>query len=455
MTEDAQPHAAPPEPEAPGVSAVPTDAAPETAAPLAGLSRRGLLGLLGAGAGGLVVGGLGGAAIAAAAASGPSSAGAGTVHPFFGGHQAGITTPVQDHLHFAAFDMADDAARDDLVSLLQDWSYAASRMTQGLDVSASGAVGGSPQAPPDDTGEALGLPASALTITFGFGPSLFEKGGKDRFGIAARRPDVLVDLPRFLGDDLVPLGTGGDLCVQACADDPQVAFHAVRNLARIGRGTVVLRWTQLGFGRASATNPNQETPRNLLGFKDGTANIDTTDDATMARHVWVGREEPQAWMRGGSYVVTRRIRMRIEGWDRDSLGDQERTIGRAKVSGAPLTGGTEHTPLKLGAKDAQGQPLIDARAHVRLAHPTQNGGIQILRRGYNFTDGTDYETGQLDAGLFFIAYQRDPHRQFVVLQNRLGANDLLNEYILHTSSGLFAVPPGTRPGEYVGQSLLA
>jgi len=451
VTEDAQPHAAPPEPEAPGVSAVPTDAAPETAAPLAGLSRRGLLGLLGAGAGGLVVGGLGGAAIAAAAASGPSSAGAGTVHPFFGGHQAGITTPVQDHLHFAAFDMADDAARDDLVSLLQDWSYAASRMTQGLDVSASGAVGGSPQAPPDDTGEALGLPASALTITFGFGPSLFEKGGKDRFGIAARRPDVLVDLPRFLGDDLVPLGTGGDLCVQACADDPQVAVHAVRNLSRIAFGRAQIRWSQLGFGRTSKTTSAQATPRNLFGFKDGTANILADDADALNEHVWVADGDGPAWLAGGSYLVARKIRQTIEVWDRLRLAEQERTIGRDKAQGAPLSGGDEFAEPDF-AKAGSAGPAIDRRSHVRLAHPEVNDGIRILRRGYNFVDGND-ELGALAAGLFFLSYQRSPE-QFVTIQRSL-ATDLLSEYLVHVGSAVFAVPPGAASGSYVGAGLFS
>jgi deferrochelatase/peroxidase EfeB len=415
-------------------------------APRRGLTRRRLLAAGGGGAIGLAIGGgVGYAAGHDAADDGPAGV-TGTV-PFDGVHQAGIATAPPDRLVFAAFDVI-GTTKAELATMFRTWTDAARHMTLGAPI---GPVAGHELAPPADTGEATGLPAANLTITFGFGPSLFD----DRFGLADQRPAALKPLGPLPGEELIPAISGGDLCVQACADDPQVAFHAIRNLARLGRGTVVLRWTQLGFGRASATNPNQETPRNLMGFKDGTANIDTSDTATMDRHVWVGDEEPQAWMRGGSYLVTRRIRMRIEGWDRDSLGDQETVIGRSKVSGAPLSGGTEHTPLKLGAKDAQGEPLIPARSHVRLAHPTQNGGVKILRRGYNFTDGTDHETGQLDAGLFFIAFQRDAHKQFVRLQNQLGSSDLLNEYILHTSSGLFAVPAGTRPGRYVGQSLFS
>ncbi len=417
-----------------------------------GLSRRGLLGLFGAGAGGLVVGGLGGAAIGAGVASAAASAGPQAVYPFFGARQSGITTPVQDHLHFAAFDLVDDATRDDLVSLLQDWSYAASRMTQGLDVSASGAVNGSPQAPPDDTGEALGLPASGLTVTFGLGPALFEKDGVDRFGIAARRPAALQQLPRFLGDDLDPLRSGGELCIQACADDPQVAVHAVRNLSRIAFGRARIRWSQLGFGRTSKTTSAQATPRNLFGFKDGTANILADDEEALREHVWVTDADGPAWLAGGSYLVARRISMIIELWDRQRLAEQDRIIGRDKRDGAPLSGGDEFTAPDFDAKDAAGAPAIDAAAHVRLAHPDVNDGVRILRRGYNFVDGNT-ELGRLDAGLFFLSFQRSPEK-FIALQRSL-STDLLNEYIRHTGSAVFAVPPGAAEGSYVGAGLFA
>jgi deferrochelatase/peroxidase EfeB len=242
--------------------------------------------------------------------------------------------------------------------------------------------------------------------------------------------------------------------VPACADDPQVAFHAVRNLARIGRGTVVMRWSQLGFGRTSTTSRSQSTPRNLMGFKDGTANIRAEDGAAMSRHVWLGAGDGPAWMRGGTFLVARRIRMLIETWDRASLTDQEQTIGRLKVSGAPIGRRLEGDTLDLDAHAAGGGPLIPADAHVRLASAADNGGVRILRRGYSFTDGMDRRLGQLDAGLFFISFQRDPLRQFGALQRRLGASDALNEYIRHTGSAVFAVPGGVRPGRYVGQELL-
>ncbi len=370
---------------------------------------------------------------------------------FFGDHQAGIATPAQDRLHFAAFDVVTER-RSELRDLLRAWTLAAARMCAGDPAVPDG---GDSLAPPADTGEAIGLPPARLTVTFGFGPSLFGRpGAGDRFGLAAARPRELDELPPLPGDELDPERGGGDLAVQACADDPQVAFHAVRNLARIGRGVVVLRWSQLGFGRTSSTSRAQETPRNLMGFKDGTNNLKMEDPRLLAEHVWVDGSAEPAWMRGGTYLVVRRIRMLIEVWDRAPLDDQEVTIGRRKAGGAPLGASGEFDAVDLAAKGSDGQPLIPDDAHIRLASPRANGGAMLLRRGYSFTDGMDQQLGQLDAGLFFICFQRDPHRQFVAIQRRLGAQDALNEYIKHTGSALFAVPPGVRPGGYVGQRLL-
>ena len=185
-------------------------------------------------------------------------------------------------------------------------------MTQGEAAGPVGPTQGAADLPPDDTGEAIGLPPSGLTITFGFGPALFvDDEGKDRFGLAARRPAALKDLPHFPADDLDPArSSGGDLCVQACAQDPQVAVHAIRNLARIGFGTVAVRWSQLGFGRTSTTSTAQSTPRNLFGFKDGTANVKAEEAEALDEHVWVqpptttrrptGWPAAPTWWPGGS-----------------------------------------------------------------------------------------------------------------------------------------------------------
>ncbi|RNM13150.1 iron uptake transporter deferrochelatase/peroxidase subunit [Nocardioides pocheonensis] len=414
------------------------------------LSRRRLLGVAGAGA---LAGaaGLGGFGVAQAQQE-DNSPDAGLGYAFHGEHQAGIVTPAQDRLHFASFDVTTDS-RDALVALLRAWTEAAAAMTAGKAVGSATAT--SYDSPPGDTGEALGLPPAGLTLTFGFGPTLFEKDGVDRFGLRDRRPAGLRRLPHFPGDDLDPARSDGDLCVQACANDPQVAVHAIRNLARIGFGTVAVRWAQLGFGRTSSTSRSQQTPRNLLGFKDGTANLKAEETADLETFVWVGHDDDPAarWLAGGSYLVARRINMHIETWDRTSLREQEALVGRDRAHGAPLSGGTEHTEPDLDLQGSAG-PLVPLNSHVRLAHPTQNDGTRMLRRGYNFTDGSD-SLGRLDAGLFFVAFVRDPDRHYVPMQNQLSAKDGLMEYLQHTGSGLWAVPPGVRPGEYVGQALFA
>lgn len=412
----------------------------------------------------LTAAGVGIAGVAGAAAVGaammddersPAAASPGDAVPFYGEHQAGIVTPAQDRLHFAAFDViTKDRAK--LVEMLREWTAAAARMTQGRDAGLLGAVGGQAEAPPDDTGEALGLPASGLTLTIGFGRSLFrDAAGTDRFGIGDRLPAALEPLPHFPGDALRPEISDGDLCVQACANDPQVAVHAIRNLARIGFGVVSIRYSQLGFGRTSSTSREQVTARNLMGFKDGTRNMKLEDTDLLREQLWARAEDGAEWMAGGSYLVTRRIRMTVETWDRTPLAEQEAIFGRDKGEGAPLGQAKEFDEPDFAAKGADGEPVIAKEAHIRLAHPDFNNGAHLLRRGYNFVDGSD-NLGRLDAGLFFIAYQRDPHKQFVPVQRSLARADILNEYIRHVSSGLWACPPGvTGDGDHWGRALFA
>jgi deferrochelatase/peroxidase EfeB len=427
------------------------DGAPAGDAPGAGAapspSRRRLLTGAGLAGAGLAAGGLGGyfahqpgtAPAAASAAGADSSA---TV-PFYGPYQAGIATPAQDRLAFGSLNLVDGASRSDVRDLLAAWTQAAARMTAGQLV---GEVD-EPVAPPLDTGEAVGSPVSRLTVTIGYGPSLFD----GRFGLAGRKPAALAVLPPLPNENLDPNSSGGDLCVQACSDDPLVAFHAVRNLARIGMGVVEHNWLELGFGRTSTTSTAQQTPRNLLGFKDGTRNIKAEQISLMNDYVWVGKETDQPWLRGGSYLVTRKIQMHIENWDRDYLQDQENVIGRSKVNGAPLSGGTEFTDPNFTLAGAGGQPAIPVNSHVRLASHEHNGGTRILRRGYSFTDGIDPQTGTLLGGLFFIGFMKDPS-QFIKLQTAL-ATDALNEYVHHTGSAIFAAPPGVSRGQHWGDTL--
>ena len=344
--------------------------------------------------------------------------------PFYGLQQAGIATPPQRSLAFAALDATVDRT-DGLRSLFSAWTSTAAALTRGESVR-------------NDSGETAGLGPARLTLTFGLGPSIFD----DRFDFGARRPDALVALPSFPGDELEPARSGGDICVQACADDPDVAFHAIRTLAATGRGAAVIRWMQNGF-RSVASDGS----RNLLGFRDGTNNLDRANDRLMKENVWVGSADDPSWMRGGTYMVIRRIRIRTEHWDSVSLDEQERTIGRHKRSGAPLGERSD--------RDSVDPRRLPSDSHVLQANPRQSGSgrERILRRSYSFSDGIDERFGELDAGLVFVCYQRDPRRQFISIQRRLASHDHLSEYIFHTGSGIFAIPPGIEPGGYVGQRL--
>ena len=380
---------------------------------------------------------------------------------FHGRHQGGIVTAPQGFLHFAAFDVTvADAA--DLQALLADWTSAGAALTSGRSVasrtaSAAGPSPASQPAPapgPADPGEADGLGPAGLTLTFGLGPGLFDRA---RLGLHARRPARLTPLPPFAGDLLDPARSGGDLCVQACADDPQVAFHAVHVLARLAEGRARLRWAQLGF-RPRAAAPAQ-TPRNLLGFKDGTNNPHANDVAAMDRLVWVAAADGPAWMVGGSYLIVRRIQFVLSTWDAASLTEQEQAIGRHKTSGAPLGARRELDAVDLRATDARGNPVIPQDAHIRLADPHANAGGAMLRRGYSFSAGTteaavDRGGHQMDAGLCFIAFVRDP-AQFIAVQRRLATGDALNAFTLHTASAVFACPPGARRGGVIADGLFA
>jgi deferrochelatase/peroxidase EfeB len=426
-------------------------------APGGGPSRRGLL----AGAGGLLAGA--GMSKFARAASPEASTGARPTEPFFGEHQGGVATSQQSNSYFVAFDLV-AKTRDEVAAMLAAWTEAAARMTSG---ETARPLGEDLSIEGQDGASALGLAPARLTITFGFGAGLFAKDGVDRYGLAAKRPEALVDLPKFNGDQLQPARTGGDISVQACADDPQVAFHAIRELDRLSYGAAQIRWAQAGFLPQS---PSGETPRNLMGFKDGTINpplgrAPPTPDSPRGFDdvVWVGEEGPD-WMRGGSYMIARRIRISLGHWDRTEVDFQEQVIGRHKYSGAPIGKSGENEPLELDRADKDGNPLIADNAHVRLGAPAVNDGAQILRRAYSYNDGVSFTAerwppwrqGMLyDAGLFFVSYQRDPRTGFIKIYDNMSKLDALNQFATHTGGGLFACPAGPAEGEFIGQRLFS
>ena len=343
---------------------------------------------------------------------------------FYGKHQAGITTPMQKNIYFVVLDLR-TTDKNELIQLFKDWTDYSEKLVNGDLVKKDGS---NALLPPSDTGETVGLNPYRLTLTFGVSASFLTK-----LGLEKKRPKLFRDLPAFPKEQLREQYTGGDIVIQACADDEQVAFHAVRNLIRKGRNKVTMKWSQSGF---AAIGDRMETPRNLFGFKDGTANV--TTEKEFDKVVWA---DSQDWMKNGSYMAVRRIIMHLETWDRTNLQEQENTFGRYKESGAPFGKKNEFDEVDLS--------LLPVDSHVRLAKEVD---LPILRRSYSYSDGIDPKTGQFDAGLLFIAFQKDPDT-FVKIQTNLGAVDKMNEYVTHIGSGLFACFGGVKKGGYIGQDL--
>ena len=343
---------------------------------------------------------------------------------FYGKHQAGITTAMQKNIYFVVLDLH-TKDKEEIIQLFKDWTDYSEKLVNGDLVKKDGS---NALLPPSDTGETVGLNPYRLTLTFGVSASFLIK-----LGLEKKRPKLFRDLPAFPKEQLREQYTGGDIVIQACADDEQVAFHAIRNLIRKGRNKVTMKWSQSGF---AAIGDRMETPRNLFGFKDGTANVTTEKD--FDKVVW---SDSQDWMKNGSYMAVRRIIMHLETWDRTNLQEQENTVGRYKESGAPFGKKNEFDEVDLS--------LLPVDSHVRLAKEVD---LPILRRSYSYSDGIDPKTGQFDAGLLFIAFQKDPDR-FVKIQTNLGADDKMNEYVTHIGSGLFACFGGVKEGGYIGQDL--
>jgi deferrochelatase/peroxidase EfeB len=363
---------------------------------------------------------------------------------FEGGHQAGIATPSPKHAIFAAFDSI-APSRAELSAALQALSDRARRLTGGYDA----LLGAPGEGPTPDSG-VLGpkVAPDDLTVTIAFGASLFD----DRYGLASRKPRHLKPMTTFPDDSLVAEECHGDLMLQLCADGEQTLLNALRDLMRATRGALAGRWKIEGFLPQSRESGS---PRNLLGFKDGTANPAIADRAAMDRVVWVGHDggEPE-WAVGGTYQVVRIIRNRVEFWDRVARSEQELMIGRDKGTGAPLGMRKEldDPDYKTDPKGAR----IPMDAHIRLARPRtpETEQSRILRRGFNYSRGLDM-SGQLDMGLVFCCFQADVERQFEAVQKRLAGEPLI-DYVVPTGGGYFFAPPGARDSQdWVGSGLLA
>ncbi|MBE9607198.1 deferrochelatase/peroxidase EfeB [Acetobacteraceae bacterium H6797] len=420
-----------------------------------GGSRRGLL--MGLAGGGAALG-FGGSALAqgtqAQADGGPlmrsppgrdAQAAAKTI-AFRGPHQAGVVDHPPAAGMVAAFDVL-ATSRQELEALFRLLTARIAFLMAGGTPPAE-----DPRFPPPDSG-ILGpvvLP-EGLCITVSVGASLFD----ERYGLASRKPRHLVTMTRFPNDALDREWCHGDLLLQISANTPMAVLHALRDIIKNTPASLRLRWKLEGFLPEGLGSASAETPRNLLGFKDGTGNLDPSDQALMNSQVWVGPNhgEPD-WAIGGSYQVVRIIRNFVERWDRTPLQEQEAIMGRRKESGARL-GLTEEKALFDYKDDPEGK-VTPLDAHIRLANPRtpETAHNRILRRPFNYSRGIT-RSGQLDMGLLFICYQADLEAGFITVQKRLNGEPL-EEYIKPVGGGYYFVLPGAvGETDYLGQGLLA
>ena len=383
------------------------------------ISRRDFLKKAGIAGAGVAIGASGASGILAKMINGTSGQLIGNEEiSFYGEHQSGIATPVQKNVYFAVLDLR-SIELEEIKQMFKDWTDYTEKLMSGELVA--------PELknhllPPADTGETVGLNPYRLTVD-------------------SKKLPEFKDLPHFPRDQIKDKYKGGDICIQACADDTQVAFHAVRNLVRKGRSLIDLKWTQSGF---LPIGNGKETPRNLFGFKDGTENPKNEND--FKNVVWYNKDN---WLKNGTYLIVRRIQMHLETWDRTNLQEQENTFGRYKESGAPFGEKDEFATIDIEKKGSDGKPIIPIDSHVYLA---KKAGTKICRRAFSYSNGIDEISGQFDAGLLFLCFQKDPE-QFIKIQNSLGNEDKLNEYITHVGTGIFACFGGVKKGEYIGQKL--
>lgn len=367
--------------------------------------------------------------------------------PFYGPHQAGITTPQQAAMMLVAFDvLAND--KDELVRLFKLLTDRIAFLTGG----GTAPLVTNPQLPPLDSG-ILGehIWPDNLTVTVSVGEALFD----ERYGLAPLKPAKLQTMTRFANDALDAESCHGDLLLQICANTNDTVIHTLRDIIKHTPDLLAIRWRREGFiSDHAARSKGKETPINLLGFKDGTANPNTANQALMDSILWVTKDQQEpAWAVGGSYQAVRIIQFRVEFWDRTPLGEQQTIFGREKLSGAPLGMKNEHDEPDY-AQDPQGK-IIPLDAHIRLANPRtpETQSSLMLRRGYSYSAGVT-RSGQLDMGLLFVCYQHDLEKGFLAVQQRLNG-EALEEYIKPTGGGYFFVLPGVANKQhYLAQSLL-
>jgi len=299
------------------------------------------------------------------------------------GLQPGITlpSPKQRYVYFVAFDLRSppDCPAGAAVARACSWIVTRSAPYNGAETE------------------------SRLSVTVGFGTEICCCGTNRQdlcFEHDTRTADF--SLPPFAHDDLRPEQSGGDLLLQCGSDVLAELLSTVATLKRTLDPEFSTRWEQLGFADVLVHPDGRHVERGIFGFLEGISNIQPGNLTALEDHVVVG-PEALPWLRGGTYIVIRKLSLDLDRWENLPLSVQERVLGRTKADGIPLGGQRTFEPVDSTRRGADGLPLIASSAHIMAVSPIVTGS-RVLRRGYNYVDVSGERV--TSAGLLFVAYQR-------------------------------------------------
>lgn len=249
------------------------------------------------------------------------------------------------------------------------------------------------------------IPSGNLSCICGF-----SSHGWDRL-FGKSRPSALHPFREFKAEERHAMATPGDILLHIRADQMDLCFELLTQImSQLGNAVTVVDEVH-GFRYFDM--------RSIIGFVDGTEN---PEDHEVAEFTLIGDEDPE--FAGGSYVLVQKYLHDMAGWNALSVEEQERIIGRTKLSDIELD--DAHKP---------------SSSHSSLTTITENGEeVKILR--YNMPYG---RPGSGEFGTYFIGYAKSPAPIEQMLENMFigrppGNYDRLLDFSRALTGGLFFVP---------------
>jgi putative iron-dependent peroxidase len=250
------------------------------------------------------------------------------------------------------------------------------------------------------------IPEGGLTCVVGLGAKLWDRL------FERPRPARLHPFHELVGSKHTAVATPGDLVFHIRAHRFDLCFELAQRLTERIKGHAQVVDEVHGF--------RSFDERDLLGFVDGTEN---PEGAAAAAAVVIGDEDPE--YSGGSYVVVQKYLHDMGGWDALSVEEQERAIGRTKLSDIEL------------ADDVK-----PANSHVALNTIVDEDGTEHQIMRFNMPFG---RVGAREFGTYFIGYARDVSDVEQMLVNMFvgkppGNYDRVLDFSRAVTGGLFFVP---------------